>query len=126
VPRAHESAVFEVIAAYMPRDFAARWRLDLARGALAQAGQGTGSDPVIRATRDGRHAMGVWSPHLPQSGRGYGLVDYPDVVKWNCVVRETPVPAGVYRYRCYVAVGTLDDVRAALLAAAARFPRGGH
>ena len=36
----------------------------------------------------------------------------PDTVKWNCVFREiNGVPPGQYIYRCYVVVGTLDDVR---------------
>jgi hypothetical protein len=129
VPEPHESAVFEVIAGYMPRAFAARWELDLATRSVepADARPGGRVRPVIRATADGRHAMGVWSPDIPPGQRGYGLIEFPDVVKLNCVVREGAVrPRAAYRYRCYVAVGTLDEVRAALLDAAARFAPGRH
>ena len=124
LPEPHESATFEIIAGYMPLAFAARWELDLATRAVqpADSRPRLRPRPVIRATPDGRHAMGVWSPDMPPGQRGYGLIEFPDVVKLNCVVREGAVrPGAAYRYRCYFAVGTLDEVRAALLDAAARF-----
>ena len=78
--------------------------------------------PVILASADGRHAMGVWSPELPQDGVGYGRFTFQDVEKWNCVFREKEVLAGTtYRYRCFVAVGTIDEVKRALRTAAGRY-----
>jgi hypothetical protein len=65
--------------------------------------------------------MGVWSPELPQNGVGYGRFTFPDVEKWNCVFRERNVLAhATYRYRCFMAVGTVEEVKHALRLAAQR------
>jgi hypothetical protein len=124
VPERHDSAVFEAATAYLPPEFSARWRLNLRTGALAPAmADGEQAMPVILAMPGGAHAMGVWSPGLPQAGLGYGTFAFPGVVmKWNCVYREKNVAAGTtYRYRCYVAVGTLGEVIDTLRLAAQRY-----
>lgn len=123
VPEGHASATFEIVTGYMPPRFAAHWRYRLRSGELDPAsGQGERAQPVILATADDRHAMGVWSPHMPRRGAGYGRFEFPGVGKWNCVVREQEIRAGAeYRYRCYVAVGTTAEVKSALQQAATRF-----
>lgn len=123
VPEARASAVFEAATGYMPKRFSRHWRFRMETGELHAAEvQGEQALPVILATEDAQHAMGVWSPELPQHGAGYGRMTYPDVEKWNCVFREKDIRAGAtYRYRCFVAVGTVDEVKRALRLAAERF-----
>ncbi|MDP4005689.1 hypothetical protein [Methylobacterium sp. NEAU K] len=124
----HASATFEAATAYMPPDFTRFWNLDPATGQSAplSAGPGEQGVPVILANADGSRAMGVYSPALPQPtvpNAGYGRFDFATLpgpgnatVKWNCVFRENNVPAGARTYTCYVVVGTLQDVRAGIVA----------
>ena len=126
VPRAHRIGTFEIMTGYMPARFSRPWLYDIRTGALRPTTRAQGEQrlPVILATEDGAHAMGVWSPHLPQNSLGYGHFAFPPsyrVVKWNCVYRVPDVPPGAYGFRCYTAFGTLEEVKAALTAAAARF-----
>lgn len=122
----HTHAVFEALTGYMPWDFQKFWTLE-ADGTVApiDAGPGEQTRPLIFSTEDGKFAMGIYSPDQPSAGfehAGYGrwAFDGAKVVKWNCVFRVSEpagIRAGEYMYRMYVAVGTLDDVRAALLRA---------
>lgn len=117
VPAAFASATFEASTGYMPLDFSHALYFDAATATEHDPGsrQGEQSYPVILATPDGRHAMGVYSPELPQAGLGYGRFTFDDVVKWNCVFRETEVRAGSYVYRCLIVIGTLAEVKATLV-----------
>ncbi len=73
--------------------------------------------------------MGVFSPDQPARGyeeAGYGRFRFRSekVVKWNCVFRlRDPggIRAGDYRFRNFIAVGTLEDVRTSLAALALEF-----
>jgi hypothetical protein len=66
--------------------------------------------------------MGIFSPDQPSAGyekAGYGRFRFKEekVVKWNCVFRlsnANGISTGEDRFRMFVAVGTLDDVRRAL------------
>ncbi len=85
-------------------------------------GPGEQEFPVVLATESGGHAMGVFSPDQPSAGfekAGYGRFRFKDekVVKWNCVFRRKNtegIAAGEYRFRVFVAVGTVEDVRWAI------------
>jgi hypothetical protein len=47
-------------------------------------------------------------------------------VKWNCVFRlnnAKGVPTGEHRFRMFVAVGTLDEIRSALASLVDEFKR---
>lgn len=120
----HTFAQFEAVTGYMPEAFGRFHTLDVATGKLAELDDGSGEQekPVVFATPDGKHAMGVWSPDQPSAGyatAGYGRFRFAaeKVVKWNCVFRvKEPkgVPAGEYSYRMFLAVGTADDVRSTL------------
>ncbi len=122
----HTFAQFEAITGYMPERFEKFFTLDLKSGELAELSDGPGEQakPVVFATKDGTHAMGVWSPDQPSKGfeqAGYGRFRFAaeKVTKWNCVFRVKgvdgkPVPAGDYSYRMVLAVGTKDDVRKTL------------
>lgn len=115
----HTRGVFEALTGYMPAEFSAFWFFDLKTRTLKEASHTAGETPapLIFATRDGHHAMGIYAPPTPRPS--YGRFDFPaaKVTKWNCVYRVTN-PAGLpptgYDYHMFVMVGTLDDVRATL------------
>jgi hypothetical protein len=120
----HRSATFEVLTGYMPPEFSEFLAYDATTRKMVALSDGPGEQdrPVVLATPDHAFAMGVFSPGLPQKAHpknGYGrfrFLQNPKVAgwnttKWNAVYREAPVPRGRYTYRCYVMVGTLEDVR---------------
>jgi hypothetical protein len=82
---------------------------------------------VVFVNVEGTHAMGVFSPDQPSPGfekAGYGRFRFKNekVVKWNCVFRlrnAKGVATGDHRFRLFVVVGTLEDVRQSLAAVAA-------
>ena len=122
----HKLAQFEALTGYMPPAFRDFRTLDVGTGALSPLSDGPGEQakPVIFATPTGSHAMGVYSPERPPPGYGRFRFEAEKVNKWNCVFRVRD-PAGVapgpYRYRIFVAVGTLDDVRRTLTTLAREF-----
>jgi hypothetical protein len=121
----HTYAQFEVLTGYMPATFARFWAFDTKTGRLAELTDGPGEQakPVVFSDADGSHAMGVFTPDRPAwvtGPAGYGRWRFtPErVVKWNCVFRATNpagIPAGDYRVRLFIPVGTLEDVRKSLV-----------
>lgn len=126
VPRPHEHATFEAVTGYLPADFTRHLLVNLDSGSVtATEGHGEQRQPVIIATPDGLHAMGVYSPELPEGGLGYGRFRFPGVTnKWNCVFRARRVLPGRYCYRCFIAVGTVDEVSGAIRALHRHFLEG--
>lgn len=128
VPRGehHTHAVFEALTGYMPWEFRSFWTLGT-DGTLKpiDAGPAEQALPLVFSTEDSAFAMGIYSPDQPSrgfEGVGYGRFAFEPakVVKWNCVFRVSNpanIPPGEYMYRMYVAVGTLEDVRSALVKA---------
>ena len=124
----HASAQFEALTGYMPPEFDRFWRFAPASGRLELLSDGPGeqSEPVVFATSDGGHAMGIISfetPDAASTGPAYGRFRFvaEKVVKWNCVFRvRGGVTLGTYRYRMFVAIGTLADVEASLRSLLAR------
>jgi hypothetical protein len=122
----HTHAVFEAVTGYMPPEFARFWQYDPKRGELETLDDGPGEipRPVILATADGSHAMGIFSPpqNAPHTtGPAFGRFRFHEekVVKWNCVfrVREAASLApGDYPFRMFVIVGDLATVTASLRA----------
>jgi hypothetical protein len=120
----HHYAQFEALTGYMPPEFARFWKLEPGTGKLTELDDGPGEQefPVVLATDGGTHAMGIFSPDQPSRGyerAGYGRFRFnaEKVVKWNCVFRvrnSARIAPGEYRFRNFVAVGTLEDVRRAL------------
>jgi len=114
----HQTAQFEALTGYMPPEFSSFWRFDRAGGKLQPLSDGPGeiNDPVALATEDGQYAMGIIATETPPPhtlGPTYGRFRFvPEkVVKWNCVFRRNDgVPAGEYRFRLAVILGTRDDV----------------
>jgi len=120
----HTYAQFEALTGYMPFEFSRFCKFMPKTGNLEALDDGPGEQnyPVVLATESGSHAMGIFSPDQPSRGyeqAGYGRFHFEaaKVVKWNCVFRvrnAMGVPAGEYRYRMFVAVGSLEDVRQSL------------
>lgn len=117
----HHFGQFEAVTGYMPAEFGSFYRYEATNGELLPLSDGPGeqADPVVLATPNGSHAMGVYSPAQPSPGFekvGYGRFRFPNdrVTKWNCVFRErntSGLPSGDRRYRMFVVVGALTDVR---------------
>ncbi|MCF7816483.1 MAG: hypothetical protein K9M54_01275 [Kiritimatiellales bacterium] len=120
----HTYAQFEALTGYMPPEFNRFWKVLPESGTLEVLDEGPGEQncPIILATEDGSHAMGIFSPDQPSpeyKQAGYGRFNFKNekVVKWNCVFRvqdDKGVASGKYNYRMFVPVGTLEDVRASI------------
>ena len=112
VPTNFSSGTFEASTGYVPKEFSRALYYDPEHGAEIDPDnrQGEQAFPVILATPDNLNAIGVYSPQLPQNGRGYGRFSFPDVNKWNCVFRETNITPGPYSYQCLIIIGTLNEV----------------
>lgn len=120
----HRHGVFEVVTGYMPPEFDTFWKYSVQSRQLEPLSDGPGEqpEPVVLATKDGRHAMGVYSAGLPQREfpqAGYGRFRFKaeKVVKWNCVYRVSDpvaIKTGDYKFRAIVLVGTRDDVQGML------------
>ena len=114
----HTIGQFEAVTGYMPEEFSRFWTFDGTTGRMLPLDDGPGEQelPVALATASGSHAMGVYSP---EPSPGYGRFRFKDdhVNKWNCVFRvrdPVAIRRGEYRFRTFVVVGTLEDVRRSL------------
>lgn len=117
----HTFAQFEVVTGYMPAEFQSFWCYHTGTRELVALSDGPGEQPfpVILATEDGSHAMGIVMRDPPGKGLskpGYGRFRFPKekVVKWNCVSRlrnDAGIPAGDYEFRTFVIVGDLSLVK---------------
>lgn len=120
----HTYAQFEALTGYMPPEFEVFWQFNPDTGKLEPLTDGPGEigRPVVLATKDGRHAMGVFAPPQPQPGAalpGYGRWRFPEdrVVKWNCVFRVRDagwLRTGDFSYRMLVPFGSTAEVEAML------------
>lgn len=129
----HTYAQFEALTGYMPAEFSQFWRFAADSGRLERLDDGPGEQkcPLVLATREGTHAMGIFSPDQPSPGfenAGYGRFRFKDekVVKWNCVFRRRQpqgIEPGEYRFRMFVVVGTLEDVRQSLVRLSQEFAK---
>ena len=124
----HTFAQFEALTGYMPEEFRAFWLLRPESGALESLTDGPGEQPfpVVLATDNGSHAMGILSPSITSgastaSGNpGYGRWRFgPEkVVKWNAVFRvrrDAGIEPGEYSFRNFVVVGDRETVRKSLV-----------
>jgi len=116
----HTYAQFEALTGYMPWDFQnfLRWESGQKKLVPLEKIQGEQRYPVVLATADGRHAMGIYAPAKFRGdcvGPGYGRFVFPEdkVVKWNAVFRirnEKVVPPKEYGFRMFVPFGTVAEV----------------
>jgi hypothetical protein len=109
----HESAAFEPVTGHMPPEFSTLFTFDPATARIAPLSDGPGEQPLplIIATKDRRFAVGLYSSDTQIA---FGRVRLPDAVKWDCASRRMPVQAGPYLFHCYIAIGTVEEVRQAL------------
>jgi hypothetical protein len=124
----HRYLQFESITGYMPAEFNTFFGVNAATKQLEPLDHRNGEQPkpVVLATADGKFAMGCYSPPPPseaeEAGKpGYGrfYFEHARVSKWNCVFRVHArqgefCRTGDYHFRGFVAVGTLEDVRATI------------
>ena len=117
----HTYAQFETLTGYMPWEFQQflRWNPEQKKLVPLDKQSGEQPFPVVLATEDGKHAMGVVSLEKGKSkgmtGPGYGRFYFPNdkVVKWNCVYRmqdKDGLQAGDYSFRMIVPFGTVAEV----------------
>lgn len=135
VPEAerHNYAQFEALTGYMPANFGTFRTFRPRSGVLEALSDGPGEQefPVVFADQDGAYALGIYSPDQPSPGyemAGYGRFRFPEekVVKWNCVFRTRNaggIAPGHYRFKMFLAVGTLGDVRESLTALVEEFAK---
>ena len=132
----HHHAVVEALTGYMPPAFAQFLQFNPRSGELEPLGDGPGEKPlpVVLATTNGTHAMGIYAPPQPaphRTGPTYGRWRFvaEKVVKWNCVFRvqdKDGVAAGAYPFRLFVVVGDLNTVRDSLRALHREFEAQGN
>jgi len=115
----HTFGQFEALTGYMPREFQQflRWNPEQMKLVPLDKQSGEQPFPVVLATEDGKHAMGVVSLEKRKGmiGPGYGRFYFPNdkVVKWNCVYRmqdKDGLQAGDYSFRMLVPFGTVAEV----------------
>lgn len=114
----HKFAQFEALTGYMPPEFSRFLTCDPETGETHSLFDGPGEQPlpIIFAKPNGTHAMGIYVPRQETpTPPSYGRWNFKSqrVVKWNCVFRyrdKTQVRAGEYAFRCFVIVGTEQDV----------------
>ena len=122
----HTHAVFEALTGYMPPEFGRFLQFNPQTGALEPLTDGPGeiARPVVLATADGSHAMGIFSPpqNAPHvSGPTFGRFRFAaeKVVKWNCVFRvrdASGIATGDHAFRMFVIVGDIATVADSLRA----------
>lgn len=112
IPRTHDKARFEAISMHLTPDFSEANILTYNEKKLVPTNQlGIMEDqPLILATRDHKHAVGIYSPMLPRSGRDYGHRAGGEVHVLRTVFWEENIKPGEYHYRCFLVIGDLGEV----------------
>lgn len=118
-PRA--MAQFEVLTAYMREGFDSFYCYDVSTARMEPLSDGPGEQefPVVLATRDGTHALGLLTLQTAESGLvgpGYGRwrFGWQRVTKSNVVFRLKNATVGPHQFVVYSIFGTLDDVRSTI------------
>ena len=116
----HRAAQFEAVTGYMPPEFDTFWQFNPQTQKLEPLSDGPGeiNQPVVLATADGKHAMGIFAhpqlqPHTTGPSYGRWRFRAEQVVKWNCVFRvrdAQPLRAGDYSFRMLIPIGTRAEV----------------
>jgi hypothetical protein len=126
-PDAHSNASFEALTGYMPSNFTSFWTYNPATKALAAITNPTTIAeeplPIIVSTPDQKFAMGAFSSDASTTHTNYAYwLVTGNTSKWDCDVQHigssTP---GMHVFHCYVAIGSLADVEAAIDQLSAHF-----
>lgn len=116
----HTTANIETLTGYTP-PFPNLWTLEPDGSYYSIANPSAGFTqypaPIIEASADGSEAVGIYSPTTPNTWIAVNITG-ANVSKWDCnyIAPLAPLPAGTYNYRCFVAIGTLPQVEAAITA----------
>jgi hypothetical protein len=125
IPEDRSSASIEAITGYLPSTFNSWLRYDRGSRTLVKltgtSSMQTTTVPLIAAQSNGQHAMGVISPGITGADPGQAYYAYftfggaTATTKWSCVYGHGAITAGTQlTYTCLMAVGTVDEVIAAL------------
>ncbi len=119
LPRPHSSASFESLTGYMTTQFKKIYIYNPENGnleRLAWEPMGEQAYPLVAATDDNAHAMGVYT--LPSYGKSptYGRFDFSahGTYKWNTVNRLNNLSQGTYSFTHFVFFGTTTEVQNAM------------
>lgn len=121
IPDNYSHATFEALTGYMNPMMKYSMFFDPITQSSTDTGAfiGEQSFPVIHYDFMKDHAIGIFSPQLPQNWFGalvgYGRFTFPytRVTKFNCVFRENNLKKDEVRtFQCMTIVGTLDEVKA--------------
>ena len=135
LPRYASAFQLEGPTAYLSGEFSSFYAMNFATGGLiAQSPANTEQDePVIISLPDGSAALGVWSPNLPDGGTAsrYARFSFIDggnpansTTKWSAVFRRTGLAPGTYSFRSFLFVGSLENVRVAMIQVRNQFLTG--
>ena len=73
----HTQAVFEAATGYLPAEFERFWKYNPQSKSMEPLSDGPGEQryPVVLATQNGSHAMGIYSPEPRREGFGPPVTD---------------------------------------------------
>lgn len=121
VAEPHQAMTFEAATGYMPPEFSLLLTFDPATSQVAPLSDGPGEQPLplIVSTKDRQSAVGIYSPN---ANPGYGRFLFTqnpgskgwNTTKWNCAFRTEAIRPGPVSYHCFLAIGTVEEVRTAL------------
>jgi hypothetical protein len=125
IPENRSSASIEALTGYLPSTFNSWLGYDRSSRTLVQLyGSSTNqqtTQPVIVTQSNGQNAVGVISPGITGSNPGSAYFAYftfggtNPTSKWSCVYGQGAMTPGTQlTYTCLMAVGTVDEVIAAL------------
>lgn len=140
----HHFMAMEAPTGYLAGDFTATYQFDPGTGRAdefpltASAGtsraESTSAKPLIMATPDGQHAMGVFVPPDPRF-KGYVAMTYrghdaeDSTNKWSLAFAEgdptlqrLDVPAGDHEFQSFMVVGDLETVKRSMAELARQYP----
>lgn len=119
LPKDHVSANFESLTGYMTLRFNKIYSYNTDNGNLERLGwepMGEQLYPLVVATEDNAHAMGIYTLSSYEKIPSYGRFDFSahGSYKWNTVHRISPLTKGTYSFTHFVAFGTVQEVQDAM------------
>ncbi len=123
IPRQHSKIIAQAPTVYLTGEFPRVYGYDVVNRVTVPLTSYGGPDrqpmPLILSTVDGRYALGVFCPELPDNAnKGYGLISVPGPGGPNDDATNNPYcsfttdnPGSSVSYRGYVIVGSLEQVK---------------
>lgn len=114
IPTPQKSAVVEALTIHSPPSFTTFYKIE--NGVLSKIPDPQNSrendDTIIMATTDGKSAIAFYSQ---SPNATYGYWSFPFLSKISLVYRETNPISGKKNYSAFWVIGTLDEVKTAIL-----------